>query len=287
MAYKVSGIVLIAAVLVAISIGQESKTQQRTTPLGYENTPMLPGQPWKVHDIKRPHPKMVTPGTESTQERPGRPPSDAVVLFDGKDLSQWQERGSKEKPNYLGAPTWKVENGSFYAMSSSGSIFSKGKFGDAQFHVEWAAPQEIDGSGQWRGNSGVLLMNRYEIQVLDSWNNPTYADGQAGAIYGQYPPMVNASRKPGEWQAFDIVFEAPKFEGQKVVKQAHVTVFHNGVLVHHRQPIVGRMAHQVVGTYEPHAPEEPLGLQNHDTKTRFRNIWVRRLSGYDQPEQRP
>jgi hypothetical protein len=141
----------------------------------------------------------------------------------------------------------------------------------------------IDGSSQWRGNSGVLLMSRYEIQVLDSYDNPTYADGQAGAIYGQYPPLVNASRKPGEWQTFDIVFEAPRFEGEKLVKPAYVTVFHNGVLMHHRQEIIGRMAHRQVGTYAPHGPEEPLMLQDHDTPVRYRNIWVRRLRGYDQP----
>lgn len=125
-------------------------------------------------------------------------------------------------------------------------------------------------------------MNRYEIQVLDSYNNPTYADGQAAAIYGQWPPMVNASLKPGEWQAYDIAFEAPRFDGGKLVKPGYVTVFHNGVLVHHHQEIIGRMAHKVVGTYAPHAAEEPLGLQNHDTKVRYRNIWVRRLAGYDQ-----
>jgi hypothetical protein len=176
-----------------------------------------------------------------------------------------------------------VENGYFYAHPAAGDVFTKEKFGDCQIHVEWAAPAEIEGSSQLRGNSGVLIMTRYEIQVLDSYNNLTYADGQAAAIYGQYPPLVNASRKPGEWQTYDIVFEAPKFEGGKLMKPAYATVFHNGVLVHHRQAIVGRMAHRVVGTYEPHDPEEPLALQQHDTATRFRNIWVRRLTGYDQP----
>ena len=144
--------------------------------------------------------------------------------------------------------------------------------------MEWATPATIDGTSQWRGNSGVLLMNRYEIQVLDSYRNPTYADGQAAAVYAQWPPMVNASRKPGEWQSYDIVFEAPRFEGGKLAKPAFVTVFHNGVVVHHRREIIGRMTHREVGTYAPHAPEEPLGLQHHDVNVRYRNIWIRRLS---------
>jgi hypothetical protein len=271
----------IAAVVVGAQSGAKpaaERKQERTSPLGYEDTPHLPGQKWRVHDLNRPRPAKIDPGSPSTQERPGRPPSDAIVLFDGKDLSHWVER---EKGQTREA-RWKVENGYMEITSGTGSLQTKEKFGDIQLHVEWAAPPVLDGSGQWRGNSGVLIMNRYEIQVLDSWENPTYADGQAASIYGQWPPFVNASRKPGEWQTFDIVFEAPRFEGEKLVKPAFVTVFHNGVVMHHRQEIIGRMAHRVVGTYTPHEPEEPLGLQNHDTKTRYRQIWVRRLKGYDQ-----
>ncbi|MGH9630084.1 MAG: 3-keto-disaccharide hydrolase [Bryobacteraceae bacterium] len=256
---------------------------ERTSPLGYDDTPLLPDGKWRVHDIKRPHPAVINPGTPSSQQRPGRPPSDAIVLFDGKDLSKWSSRGTGENKGKVVDASWKVENG-YVEAAGSESIFTKEKFGDVQLHLEWAAPAKIEGSGQWRGNSGVLLMNRYEIQVLDSYENPTYADGQAAAIYGQYPPLVNASRKPGEWQMYDIVFEAPRFEGEKLVKPAYVTVFHNGVLMHHRKEIVGRMAHKVVGTYAPHAPEEPLGLQNHDTAVRYRNIWMRRLTGYDQQQ---
>lgn len=252
----------------------------RTSPTGYTDTPVLPNQKWRVHDINRPRPHVVTPGTPSSQAQPGRAPSDAIVLFDGKDLSQWVS--SAKRTNASGSPAWKVENGYMEVTSGSGDLVTKEKFGDMQLHVEWASPAVIDGSSQWRGNSGVLLMNRYEIQVLDSYNNPTYADGQAAAIYGQWPPMVNASLKPGEWQTYDIAFEAPRFDGGKLVKPGYVTVFHNGVLVHHHQEIIGRMAHKVVGTYAPHAAEEPLGLQNHDTKVRYRNIWVRRLAGYDQ-----
>jgi hypothetical protein len=217
---------------------------------------------------------MVTPGAT-----PGAPPSDAIVLFDGKDLSKWVGmKGGKEVP-----PAWKVENGYFEVVSKAGTIYTREKFGDCQLHIEWAAPAQVRNESQDRGNSGVLFMGQYEIQVLDSFNNMTYADGQAGAIYGQWPPLVNASRKPGEWQAYDIVFEAPKFEGGKLVKPAYFTVFHNGVLLHNRKEVTGRMAHRVVGTYEPHEAEMPLGLQDHDQPVRYRNIWIRRLGGYDQP----
>jgi hypothetical protein len=268
-----------AAMAVAIAAAQEDPKCQRTSGLGYSDTPVLPGQKWRVHDIERPRPRIVTPGSESTEQQPGRAPSDAIVLFDGKDLSKWngQRKGAAAEPG------WKVENGYMEAGGKTGSLLSKEKFGDAQFHIEWMAPPKICGSGQWRGNSGIVIMDRYEIQVLDSYDNPTYADGQAASIYAQRPPLVNASRKPGEWQTYDIVFEAPRFEGDKLVKPAYVTVFHNGVVVHNRQEITGRMSHRKVGTYAPHDPEEPLCLQNHDNAVRYRNVWVRRLKGYDQP----
>jgi len=250
----------------------------RTAPLGYEDTPVIPGQKWRVHDIKRPRPKIVTPA-----DQPGAPPSDATVLFDGKDLSRWVHRGRGPDRGKTIDAGWKVQDGYVEVAGGSGDLVTKEKFGDCQLHIEWASPAVIDGTSQWRGNSGVLLMSRYEIQVLDSFENPTYADGQAGSIYGQWPPLVNASRKAGEWQSFDIIFEAPRFEGDKVVKSAFFTVFHNGVLLHHRQAAVGRMAHRVVGTYAPHEAEEPLALQDHDVPVRYRNIWIRRLQGYDQP----
>lgn len=241
----------------------------RTSPIGYADTPVLPGQPWKVHDIARPRPAVVTPGP-----RPGDPPSDAVVLFNGRDLSAWTS--SK------GPARWKVENGYVECVGRTGDLISREKFGDAQYHIEWSAPTLIDGDSQWRGNSGVLIMGRYEIQVLDSWDNPTYADGQAGAIYGQWPPLVNPCRRPGEWNVYDIFWQAPKFEANKLVKPAYVTVVFNGVLVHHHQDVTGPMAHRAVRQYAPHAPEEPLALQDHDTRPRYRNIWVRRLKPYDQ-----
>ena len=257
----------------AIVTGASAQNPAPKEPVGYTDTPVLPGQKWRVHDIDRPRPRMVTPGTE------GKPPSDAVVLFDGRDLSKW----TAEKDGKQVAPGWKVENGYMEVVGGSGTLVSKEKFGNAQFHVEWATPAEIRGNSQSRGNSGVLLMSRYEIQVLDSWDNLTYADGQASAIYGQWPPLVNAVRKPGEWQTYDIAFEAPKFDGEKLLKPAYVTVFHNGVLTHNHQEIIGQVVHRAVGNYAPHQPEEPLAFQDHNTKVRYRNIWVRRLGGYDQP----
>ena len=243
---------------------------------GFKDTPVLPNQKWHVHDSDRPYPVVVTPG-----KNPGDPPSDAVVLFDGKDLSQWVQYGRGADQGKLVAPKWKVENGYMECGSGSGDLLSKEKFGNAQYHVEWASPNPPKGVDQDRGNSGFIMMSRYEIQVLDSYHHQTYADGQAGAIYGQWPPLVNATRAPGEWQTYDILFEAPVFDNGKVAKPAFVTVIHNGVMIHHHKEIIGRMAHRVVGTYAPHAPEEPLALQDHDTAVRYRNIWVRRLRGYD------
>jgi hypothetical protein len=269
---------IVFALAISIAYGQDAAPKGRTSPTGYEDTPVIPGQQWRVHDIKRPRPRMVTPASV-----PGGPPSDAIVLFDGKDLSKWLSHGGDKEKSQVVAPSWKVEKGYMEVVHNAGDIFTKEKFGDIQLHIEWAAPAEIDGTSQWRGNSGVLLMGVYEIQVLDSYNNPTYADGQAGAIYGQWPPLVNASRKPGEWQTYDIAFEAPRFEAGKLVKPGYATIFHNGILLHNRKEIIGRVAHREVGKYSPHGAEEPLALQNHDTLVRYRNIWVRRLTPYDQP----
>jgi len=261
-----------ASVTLAVLHGAQKKW--RTSPVGYTDTPVLPGQKWKVHDIDRPQPPVVLPGA-----RPGQPPSDAVVLFDGKDLSKWTARLKGKEV----APGWKVKSGYVECAGGTGDLISKEKFGTAQYHIEWASPAVPEGTSQWRGNSGVLIMSRYEIQVLDSYNSPTYADGMAGSIYGQWPPLANVARKPGEWQVYDMVFEAPVFESGKLVKPAYLTLFWNGVLVHHHKEITGRMAHRVVGTYAPHGPEEPLAFQDHDTAPRYRNIWIRRLKDYDQP----
>jgi hypothetical protein len=239
--------------------------------LGYDDTPMLPGLPFHVHDPQRPHPSVVTPSSQ-----PGGAPSDATVLFDGKDLSQWQSRGRG---------SWKVANGYLEVTPGSGDLATKQKFGDVQLHVEWAAPVEIRGTSQNRGNSGIFLQGLYEIQVLDSYQNPTYADGQAGALYGQWPPLANATRKPGEWQSYDIVFEAPVFKGGNLVKPAYATVFLNGVLLHNHKELMGPTVHRQLAKYVPQPEEDSLVLQDHQQPVRYRNIWIRRLGRYDQPEK--
>src|SRR5882672_3512188 len=200
---------------------------------GYTDTPMQRDGKWHVHDPNRPVPKVVTPGATFNHTAPA--PSDAVVLFDGKDFSKW--RGEK------GDVQWKLENG-YMETTRTGRIRTKDEFGDFQLHIEWATPEKVEGSGQGRGNNGVNIFGRYEIQVLDSFNNPTYPDGQAAAIYGQSPPLVNASRGPGEWQTYDIIFEAPHWEEGKMTKPAFVTVLHNGIVVHHRREILGTTGHQ-------------------------------------------
>jgi hypothetical protein len=256
-----------------LAIAALAQTHPGNHDLGFEDTPQLPNQRYVVHDDRRPHPRIVTPA-----DTPGGAPSDAIVLFAGKDLSEWT--GQDGAP-----PKWIVRDGYFEVALRTGDIQTKEKFGDCQLHLEWAAPAEITGQSQSRGNSGVIFMTRYEIQVLDSYNNPTYADGQAGAIYGQWPPLVNPARKPGDWQTYDIVFEAPRFEGDKLVKPAYFTVFLNGVLLHNRKESMGPTEYRKLAHYVPQPAEDSLLLQNHGCKDRFRNIWIRRLAGYDQPEK--
>ena len=247
---------------------------------GFTDTPMLSGLPWRVHDSRRPHPPVVTPG-----ETPGAAPSDAVVLFDGRDLSRWAQRGTGGASDTFVEPKWGLRDGYFETGARTGSLYTRESFGDIQLHVEWAAPTVVVGNSQGRGNSGIFLMGLYEIQVLDSYDNRTYADGQAGAIYGQWPPLANVARRPGEWQTYDIVFEAPRFENGRVVKPAFQTVLWNGVVVHNRKEVMGATKYRDVATYSPHAAELPLMLQDHNNPVRYRNIWVRRLRPYDQPER--
>src|SRR5436190_706955 len=243
--------------------------------LGYDDTPVIPGTRFKVHDGTRPRPRIVRPGALSTQESAGQPPADAVVLFDGRDLSKWTGRDGEAR--------WKVENGYMEVAPGTGGIETREHFGDCQLHLEWAAPTAVKGDSQGRGNSGVFLIGRYEIQVLDCYDNPTYADGATAAIYGQYPPLVNACRKPGEWQTYDILFVAPRFDGDRLVSPAQITVLFNGVLVHHRQAALGPTGHRKSPSYDaPHPSEGPLVLQDHSNPVRYRNIWIRRLKGYDE-----
>jgi hypothetical protein len=235
--------------------------------VGYDDTPILPGTPWHVHDGSRPQPRVVTPDPI---------PSDAVALFDGTTLDGWVSSGSGQPAQ------WKVESGYMEVVPRTGNIQTVKQFGDCQLHLEWAAPKAVKGESQGRGNSGVFLMARYEIQVLDCYDNLTYPDGTAGAIYGQFPPLVNPCRKPGEWQTYDIIWEAPRFEGDRLVKPAFVTVLQNGIVVHHRTELRGVTNHRVVTTYEPHPPVGPLMLQDHGDLVRFRNVWYRPLKGYDE-----
>ncbi|MBN2451088.1 MAG: DUF1080 domain-containing protein [Lentisphaeria bacterium] len=242
---------------------------------GYEDTPFIPGSCWRVHDAKRPQPRVVTPGTFSTQEAAGTPPSDAVVLFDGRDLSNWVGKDG-------GPAEWALREGSVEVVPGKGDIRTRMEFGDCQLHVEWREPTEIRGESQGRGNSGVFLMGLYEIQVLDCHDNRTYADGTTGALYGQCPPLVNACRGPGEWQTYDIVWIAPRFAGEKLLSPAYVTVFQNGILLHVMKELQGPTQHRKATEYKPHPPVGPLKLQDHKDPVRFRNLWYRPLTAYDE-----
>lgn len=258
--------VLIAAIATASAMVVAA--QGPLTNLGYTDTPTLPGLPYHVHDPARPKPATVTPGP-----RTGDAPSDAIVLFDGSSLSAWS--ATKQ--------SWRVENGYMEVTPNGGDLRTKEAFGDVQLHVEWAAPAQTRGDSQNRGNSGIFLQGRYEVQVLDSFDNPTYPDGQAGVLYGQWPPLVNAVRRPGEWQAYDIVFESPRFDGTRLVTPAYLTVFLNGVLLHHRKELMGPTVHRALPRYSPQPAEDALVLQDHQQPVRYRNIWIRRLRSYDRP----
>jgi hypothetical protein len=226
----------------------------------YDSMPKLPGSPWRVHDHGRPQPAMVTPATQ-----PGAPPSDAIVLFDGGDLSKW-----------VGGNAAGIEDHCIN-IRKVGQIASKQKFGDCQLHVEWATPIKPDGDAMVWGNSGVFFLGKYELQIIESHDSKIYADGIAGAVYGQTPPSVNAAKKPGEWQTYDIVFHAPRFDGDKVAKPADFTVFWNGVLVQDHTASLGPTKHGEVAVYDSRETTGPIVLQQHNSGVRFRNIWVRPL----------
>jgi hypothetical protein len=240
----------------------------------HKPNPMLPDQLWRVHDTNRPPPRMVTPGATFSHGAPA--PADAVVLFDGKDLSKW--RGPKSEPG------WKVENGYMEVVKKSGNIATEDEFSDFQLHLEFATPAQVEGKSQGRGNSGIFIFGKYEVQILDSFDNPTYADGQCGALYGQTPPLATAIKKPGEWQSYDIIFEAPRWDDTgKLVKRACVTVLLNGVVMHHKKEFIGETRHAEVATYHKPQSRGPIGLQDHGNPMRFRNIWIRNLGEYDKP----
>jgi hypothetical protein len=226
-------------------------------------------QQWPQHSMERPRPPVVKPGAFESAP----PPSDAIVLFDGKSLAKWQSSDSTHRP-----AKWKVADGYIEIAPGTGGIETRDAFGDCQLHIEWRAPTPAKGEGQERGNSGVFLMGTYEVQVLDSYNNITYADGQAAAVYGQYPPLVNASRPPGEWQSYDIVWHRPHFDAQgRLASAARITVFFNGLLAQDNVILTGPTAHQHRPPYHAHPDALPLGLQDHGNPVRYRNIWIRNL----------
>lgn len=243
---------LVVTVSTTVAVGDDG--------LGYTDTPQLPNSQWRVHDRLRPQAPIVEPG-----ETPGAPPADAVVLFDGKDLSQW-----------VGGNPRGIQGGCINILKT-GQLASKRHFGDCQLHLEWATPGQRDGNWTIWGNSGVLFFGKYEVQIIESRNSKIYADGMAGAIYGQTPPLVNPSRKPGQWQTYDIIFAAPRFEGGKLAKSAHFTVLWNGVLVQYHTPSLGTTQHKAVATYDSHATAGPIVLQQHGSQVLFRNIWIRPL----------
>lgn len=257
-------LVLLTGALILLSLSNCAGTFQR----GW--TP--PEMSWPEHSMDRPQPPVITPATASTQQEPGQVPSDATILYrDASDLSNWE--------SVQGGPAkWKATDDYMQVVKGTGAIQTKDGFGDCQLHVEWAAPVPAVGQGQDRGNSGVFLQGLYEVQVLDCYNNVTYADGMTAALYGQYPPQVNACRPPGEWQTYDIIFHRPRFDDNgKVLTPATLTVFFNGVLVQDHEPLTGPTAHKARPPYKVTPAKLPLQLQDHGHPVRYRNIWVREL----------
>ena len=220
----------------------------------------------KLSEVWTPEVKKITAG-----KTPADPPSDAIVLFNGTDASQWTDAEG-------GPVKWNISNGAMTVVAKTGIIKTKQKFGDCQLHIEWRTPAEIKGEGQGRGNSGIFLMEKYELQVLDSYESKTYINGQAGSIYKQLPPLVNATRPPGEWQTYDVIFTAPRFYDNGLVKsQATITVLHNGVLVQNNATIWGATQYIGIAWYEKHGEKESIVLQDHGNPVSFRNIWIRPL----------
>jgi hypothetical protein len=258
-------IVLIALVLTTTTHGQQA-------PVGYDDTPMQPNGKWRVHDGTRPHPAIIAAAPSADASTPA--PSDAIVLLGPTDdLSAWQMNDGS-------VAAWAMKGG--VLQTGKGMLRTKQVFTDVQLHVEFATPSEVKGNSQGRGNSGVFLLGHFEIQVLDSYRNITYPDGQAASMYGQYPPLVNAARAPGQWQSYDIIFTAPRFAGDGTLeKPAIVTVLHNGVVVHHATPFWGPTRHRSVLPYKPEMAKGPIALQDHGNPVRYRNIWVRELKDYD------
>ncbi len=241
---------------------------------GFYGDPPDATHPWAIHDMNRPQPVRVEPGTFSSQEQPGKPPSDAIILFGGaqKELEKWQSDKTPAEPT-----KWIVKDDALQCVPGSGYIRSKEEFADCQLHIEWSAPSKVEGSSQGRGNSGVFLMGQVEVQVLDNYENPTYPDGFASSIYGINPPLVNPLFKPGEWQTYDIVFRRPIFKDGKEVDPGYITVFVNGVLTQDHTPLEGGGGHMKRSKAKAFPEKGPLKLQDHGNPIRYRNIWYRPL----------
>jgi hypothetical protein len=239
--------------------------------IGYDDTPLQPDGRWRIHDGTRPQPMVVTPAPAPLNPVP--PPADATVLIGAPDLGAWQMMD--------GSPAaWTMANG--VVETGKGMMRTRAEFTDFQLHVEFATPREVKGDGQDRGNSGVYLLGKFEVQVLDSYHNPTYPDGQAAALYGQFPPLVNASRPPGQWQTYDIAFTAPRFRADGTLNQpAIVTVAHNGIVVQNAARFWGPTAHKKIDPYTPDTARGPIALQDHGNPIRYRNVWIRTLSSRD------
>ena len=243
----------------------------------FTGAPPTATRPWAIHDQNRPQPPRVEPGTFSTPAQPGQPPSDAIVLFDGTaaSLAKWEMEA--KDGSAAGPAKWVLKDGAMECVPKTGIIRTKESFGDCQLHLEWAAPTEVKGDSQGRGNSGIFLMGICEVQVLDNYNNPTYADGYANSIYAVMPPMANALRPPGEFQVVDIVFRRPVFKDSKLVEPGHVTVFCNGVLMQDGTPVIGENWNQIGWRPMAYPATGPLKFQDHGNPVRFRNIWYRPL----------
>lgn len=241
---------------------------------GFYGDPPDATHPWTIHDPNRPQPPLVTPGTPSTPEQPGKPPSDAVILFDGTEaaLAKWEADKNGSEPT-----KWIVKDGAMECVPGSGYIRTREQFGDCQLHVEWAAPAKPEGHSQGRGNSGIFPMGQVEVQVLDNYNNPTYADGFAGSVYGVNPPHANALRAPGEWQVYDIIFRRPIFKDGKMLDPGTLTVMLNGVVIQDSTPLEGGGGHRGRSRDRAFPEKGPLKLQDHGNPVRYRNIWYRPL----------
>lgn len=248
-------------------VSREEPTRRKLPNLGSLMNERIPGQPWRIHDATRPRPKRLLP-----PEQPSLPPPDAIVLFDGKGLEQWCHRSDDE----LYEPNWVVRDGVLEIRPGAGNLHTLDGYGSCHVHLEYRIPEGTQGISQNRGNSGIKLMDRFEVQILDTYENRTYADGQAGAIYGQYPPLVNAAKPAGAWQSFEIIFEAPVFEGEVLKSSAFMTVFHNGILVHHHRELPGPTGARTPA-YHALPPAAPIMLQDHGSPIQFRNIWLRSL----------